>query len=114
MPIQRNKYIDEPLKDGLMEYGTYTIQRDSERKETGRTFSGIKSLWFVYRNVSEYDTGIYPGISSSEAIKIKTYYIPDVENGLKVKINDIIYDITGTNFDDDRKYRYWLLTRVKL
>ena len=52
-------------------------------------------------------------MASQEDIKVKTYYIPEVQQGLKVMIGDTMYDITGTNADDDRKYRYWLLTRVK-
>lgn len=114
MPIQRNRYIDEPLNEGVMQYGTTVIIRNAQKKETGRTFSPIGELWFNYREISDFDLNLYQGLNTSESLKIKTYYIPSVEQGLKVQINETTYDITGTNADDDRKYRYWVLTRVKL
>lgn len=113
MPLQRNRGIDEPLIDGLMEYGSDEVLRDDKRKVTGKTFSPKGRLWFNYREISEYDTTIYQGITSGENIKIKTYYIPHVEEGIKVKIGGDQYDITGTNADADRMYRYWVLRRVK-
>lgn len=114
MPLQRNNYIDEPLIDGMLEYGTTIVQRDAQKKEIGRTFKSIGSLWFNYREISDYDTRLYDGLNTSESIKVKTYYVPEIEQGLKVQINGTTYDITGTNADDDRKFRFWLLTRVKL
>ena len=114
MPLQRNRYIDEPLIDGVMDYGTTVIKRDAQRKETGRFFSAVGSLWFNYREISDIDINLYEGLNTSESIKVKTYYIPEVEQGLKVQINGTNYDVTGTNADDDRKFRFWLFTRVKL
>lgn len=113
MPLQRNRYIDEPLIDGVMEYGTTVVQRDAQKKEVGRSFNPIGELWFAYKSISDVDTSIYPALASQEDIKIKTYYIPEVQQGFKVMIGGTTFDITGTNADDDRKYRYWLLTRVK-
>lgn len=113
MPIQRNRYIDEPLNDGVMQYGTVVVLRDAQRKDAGRSFNTIGELWFSYKSISDYDISIYPALASQEDIKVMTYYIPEVQQGLKVKIGEVMFDITGTNADDDRKYRYWLLTRVK-
>ena len=114
MPLQRNRYIDEPLIDGVMEYGTTVVQRDAQKKETGRSFNPMGELWFNFRDISDIDINLYEGLNTSESIKIKTYYIPEVEQGLKVRISGTNYDVTGTNADDDRKFRFWVLTRVKL
>ena len=114
MPLQRNRYIDEPLIDGVMQYGTVTVLRDAQRKDIGRSFNQIGELWFAFKSISDVDISIYPALASQEDIKVKTYYIPEVQQGLKVMIGDTMYDITGTNADDDRKFRFWLLTRVKL
>jgi SPP1 family predicted phage head-tail adaptor len=113
MPIQRASYIDEPLNDGMMAYGTVQVVRDEQKRQTGREFVAIGELWFAYKSISDYDISIYPSLASAEDIKIKTYYIHEVQDGLKVQINGETYDITGTNADDSRKYRYWLLKRVK-
>lgn len=113
MPIQRSRYIDEPMIDGVMQYGTVVVIRDAQKKNIGQTFNEIGELWFNYKSISDYDISIYPALASQEDIKVKTYYISEVQQGLKVQINGELYDITGTNFDDDRKYRFWLLTRVK-
>lgn len=113
--IRKSRFTTDPLNDGLMDYGTVEIQRDAQKKMTGaKTFTASgPSLCFSYGSISDYDVSIYPALASQEDIKIKTYYVPEVNKGLKVQINGEIYDITGTNADEDRRYRYWLLTRVK-
>ena len=111
--IRQSRNTVQPLNDGIMYYGKVETTRDAQRKETGKIFKEIGQLCFQYKELSTYDVTLYQGITSGENIKIKTYYIPDVELGLKVKINNVTYDITGTNADDDRSYRYWVLQRVK-
>ena len=51
MPLQRNRYIDEPLIDGVMQYGTVTVLRDAQRKDIGRSFNQIGELWFAYKTI---------------------------------------------------------------
>lgn len=108
--------IQEPLNQGLLFYGKITTLRDSvNKKKIGEEFVEKGKLFFNYISIRKPDVEYYSQNSNKIDLKVKTYYVDSVDKKIhKVKISDIIYNITDVDIDNKKKYMYWYLSMTEI
>lgn len=107
---RRNNNLLEKLRDGQLEIGNESTERVNG-KLVGKTFQPSVSLAFNFADIREQDHEIFSDFSKVEALKVKTYCIPDYKRKNKVKLEDKLYDIVKVDADNDRMYMFWYLER---
>ena len=104
--------IDEPLNDGVVEYGSIETLRNDEGKKKGEEFTSLGFLFFNYAGIRQGDIDFYGNLDKTVDLKVKTFFAKDVQKSHKVKFEDEVYEVIALDPDIKRKYMYWYLTKV--
>lgn len=105
--------LEEPLNDGLLQYGTIGTKRDSQtKKKIGEGFLESGSLYFSFMNINaKYDVYKVGNIQSVD-IKVRCYYAPNLTKAHKILLRGQMYEIEQLDADRERKYLYLYLRKV--
>ena len=103
---------DEPLNDGVAEYGSINTVRDNNGKKKGEEFTSLGFLFFNYASIRQGDIEFYGAKDITVDLKIKTYFANDVQKSHKVKFDNEVYEVISLDPDIKRTYMYWYLTKV--
>lgn len=108
----------ERFTDGRLDYGVIETQR-SYGKKTGEVFQVVGWMFFNYMNIRQSDQELTEGTDQVIDLKVKTRYINNVsKNSHKVQIENEVtseketYDIYMVDFDKDKRYLFWYLSKV--
>lgn len=104
--------IDEPLNDGVAEYGSIKTVRNKEGKKIGEEFTSLGFLFFNYASIRQGDIEFYGAKDVTVDLKIKTYFARDVQKSNKIKFENEVYEVIAIDPDMKRTYMYWYLTKV--
>jgi hypothetical protein len=108
-----NNNNGEELNSGLLFYGTKETKRDSLGKNPKSVLNVEGKLHFKYQSIREMDFKQYYGISNKLDIKVKAYYVKNIEESHIVKIEKNYFDIVKIDYDNERKYMYLYLARKR-
>ncbi len=108
-----NKNNGEELNSGSLLYGTKETKRDSLGKNPKSVLNDEGKLHFKYKSIREMDFKQYYGISNKLDIKVKAYYVKNIEESHIVKIEKNYFDIVKIDYDNERKYMYLYLARKR-
>ena len=108
-----NRNNGEELNSGLLFYGTKETKRDSLGKNPKSVLIDEGKLRFKYKSIREMDFKQYYGISNKLDIKVKAYYVKNIEESHIVKIDKEYFDIIKIDYDNERKYMYLYLARKR-
>ena len=108
-----NRNNGEELNSGLLLYGTKETVRDSLGKNPKTDLTVEGRLKFKYKSIREMDYNQYYGISNKLDIKVKAYYVMNIEESHIVKIDKYFFDIVKIDYDNERKYMYLYLARKR-
>lgn len=105
--------IDKPLNDGLLEYGQVVTLRDNKtRAKVGESFSSLGALHFDFMSINaKYDSYTVASLDKVD-IKVKIYFVSDLQKSHKIKINDELYEIEALDVAKGRRYAYLFLRKV--
>mgnify|MGYP000843753290 FL=1 len=105
--------LEEPLNDGLLQYGTIVTKRDDKtKKKIGEDFQTTGSLYFSFMNINaKYDVYKVGSIQSVD-IKVKCYYAPNLTRAHKILLRGQVYEVEQLDADRERKYLYLYLRKV--
>lgn len=106
-----NRNNGEELNSGLLFYGTKETKRDSLGKNPKSVLIDEGRLRYKYKSIREMDFKQYYGIANKLDIKVKTYYVKNIEESHIVKIDKEFFDIVKIDYDNERKYMYLYLVR---
>ncbi len=109
--LRFNKNNGEELNSGLLFYGTKETKRDSLGKNPKSVLIDEGRLRFKYKSIREMDFKQYYGITNKLDIKVKTYYVKNIEESHIVKIDKEFFDIVKIDYDNERKYMYLYLAK---
>ncbi|WP_304341254.1 hypothetical protein [Metaclostridioides mangenotii] len=108
-----NRNNGEELNSGLLFYGTKETKRDSLGKNPKSVLIDEGRLRFKYKSIREMDFKQYYGISNKLDIKVKAYYVKNIEESHIIKIDKDFFDIVKIDYDNERKYMYLYLARKR-
>lgn len=105
--------IEERFNDGAIQYGEFITERDEgTKKKKGTVFKANGILFFKYYSIRQEDSAMYGVKGKTVDLKLKTYYVPGVEKSQKVLLNGELYEITGIDPSNDRRYLFWYLSKA--
>lgn len=111
-----NKQIREVLNDGFANYGVQKTERSANRVRVNGKFENMGRLAFKTLSCREQDYQIAQTLSAVLDMKIKTFYPPDLKdfpkNKLKIRINNIEYDVIKVDHDTEKRYLFFYLQEV--
>lgn len=113
--LTRSKYTEEELNSGQLQYGSDIHDRENG-KLVGSRFVQEGVLNFRYKTIRESDYRLYESIDGVIKKKVKTYYVHGIKNSHKVILNgdpEEKYDITSMDPDEEKKFLYLYLERVR-
>ncbi|MCR1955393.1 phage head closure protein [Clostridioides mangenotii] len=106
-----NRNNGEELNSGILFYGTKETKRDNLGKNPKTKFIDEGRLKFKYKSIREMDYNQYYGISNKLDIKVKAYYVKNIEESHIVQIADDYFDIVKIDYDNERMYMYLYLAK---
>ncbi|MBU5308774.1 hypothetical protein KQI18_13485 [Clostridioides mangenotii] len=106
-----NRNNGEELNSGLLLYGTKETVRDSLGKNPKTKFIDEGRLKFKYKSIRVMDYNQYYGIANKLDIKVKAYYVKNIEESHIVQIADDYFDIVKIDYDNERMYMYLYLAK---
>lgn len=108
------KFNTKNFNDGLLFYGDFKTSRDEKTgSKTGKkVFISKGDAFFEFENIRQDDFNQFEGKRNKTNLKVSTYFLPGVEESLKVKIENSLYEINKIDVTKDRKLMYWYLTKL--
>lgn len=108
------KFNTKNFNDGLLSYGDSKTERDEKTgSKTGKKiFTSNGDAYFEFENIRQDDFTQFEGKRNKINLKVSTYFLSGVEESLKVKIEDNLYEINKIDVTKDRKLMYWYLTKL--
>ncbi|MCR1955220.1 phage head closure protein [Clostridioides mangenotii] len=106
-----NKNNGEELNSGILLYGTIETLRDSLGKNPKASFTDEGKLKFKYKSIREMDYSQYIGVFNRLDIKVKTYYVKNIDSTHVVQIEGDCFDIVKIDPDNERMYMYLYLVK---
>lgn len=108
------KFNTKRFNDGLLYFGDLKTERDEKTgAKTGeKKFTEEGKAFFEFENIRQDDFTQFEGKRNKTNLKLSTYFLPGVEESLKVKIEDNLYEINKIDVTKDRKLMYWYLTKL--
>ncbi len=108
------KFNTKNFNDGLLFFGDFKTERDEKTraKKGKKKFVADGKAFFEFENIRQDDFTQFEGKRNKTNLKVSTYFLPGVEESLKVKIEDNLYEINKIDVTKDRKLMYWYLTKL--
>lgn len=104
--------VRETFNDGVLIILEPSTIRNEQRKKVGVAYSEIGRAFFNTMMLREQDMSNFDNNSSKSVRKVKTLLHPltakITKNELKIKIDNVIYDVNKVDFD--RSYSYFFLS----
>lgn len=111
-----NKTYKETFNDGFFEYGFYKTQRSESRKITGKLFSPEGKLAYSKMSARDQDYQLAAALGGKLDLKLKTLFPPFFrkirKSKLKVKLDDMFFDVIRVDEDNQSRYLYFYLQEV--
>lgn len=105
--------IESPLNDGLLEYGKIQTLRDEKTsKKKGEAFRAQGELFFNFVSINAKFDAFQVSSLSAVDIKVKCYFIKDLQKSHKIKIEDELFEIESMDPTRDRRYIFLFLRKV--
>lgn len=96
---EKQKLKHETYNDGFIKYGKIKAIRNKNKVKTGEKFEEISTLPYELMSIRDNDNIVADSLGYTINKKIKVPY-RDIPENIKVKINDIIYDIVKKDSSD--------------
>lgn len=110
------KAYRETLNDGFLQYGYKKTKRSERGKRIGEDFHQEGRLAYKEMSFRDSDYRIVGVLTTGLDLKVKTLYPPSFKqinkNKLKVKIDEVEYDVIKVDPDSTKKYLYFYLQQV--
>lgn len=110
------KAYRETLNDGFLQYGYKKTKRSEKGKRIGEEFHPEGKLAYKEKSFRDSDYKLVGILTTGLDLKVKTLYPPSFKkinkNKLKVKIEDVEYDVIKADPDSTKKYLYFYLQQV--
>lgn len=106
------KFNTKRFNDGLLDFGTYDTERDESGAKKGKVFKSKGTAYFENESIRQSDVEMYHSKHSTVSLKVSTYFVPGVEESLKVKIDNVLYELLKIDPTKDRKLMYWYLGKL--
>lgn len=111
--MQKPKVKNQTFNDGLLEFGEVRTNRDPETlKVIGHGFVVSGELFYTHETIRQGDVDFYGGLDQGIDLKIKTHYVTEWRESMKVRIKDELYDVTAMSPSNDRRELYWYLSKI--
>lgn len=104
----------DSFNDGIIEFGDYIESYDENNNACEEKEFSVKGrLLFSYKTIREQDRLKYDDTGIKVAIKIKTYYISNLNSSNTIRLNNILYSIAHIEPDNFKEKMYIYLTELK-
>lgn len=111
--LKRKKNFDS-FNDGIIEFGDYIESYDENNNACKEKEFSVKGrLLFSYKTIREQDRLKYDDTGLKVAIKIKTYYLPNLKSSNTIRLNNTLYSIAHIDSDNSKEKMYIYLTELK-
>ena len=111
--LKRKKSFDS-FNDGIIEFGDYIESYDENNNACEEKEFSVKGrLLFSYKTIREQDRLKYDDTGVKVAIKIKTYYLPNLKSSNTIRLNNTLYSIAHIDPDNSKEKMYIYLTELK-
>lgn len=110
------KAYRETLNDGFLQYGYKKTKRSERGKRIGEEFHQEGKLAYKEMSFRDSDYRMVGVLTTGLDLKVKTLYPPSFKkinkNKLKVKIDEVEYDVIKVDPGSTKKYLYFYLQQV--
>ncbi|MDA2309899.1 phage head closure protein [Bacillus cereus group sp. MYBK35-2] len=110
------KAYRETLNDGFLQYGYKKTKRSERGKRVGAEFHSEGKLAYKEMSFRDSDYRMVGVLTTGLDLKLKTLYPPSFKNinknKLKVKIDEVEYDVIKVDPDATKRYLYFYLQQV--
>ncbi|MDR4983575.1 phage head-tail adapter protein [Bacillus cereus] len=110
------KAYRETLNDGFLQYGYKKTKRSERGKRIGEEFYQEGKLAYKEMSFRDSDYQMVEVLTTGLDLKVKTLYPPSFKkinkNKLKVKIDEIEYDVIKVDPGSTKQYLYFYLQQV--
>ncbi|PFW52674.1 phage head-tail adapter protein [Bacillus cereus] len=110
------KAYRETLNDGFLQYGYKKTKRSERGKRIGEEFHQEGKLAFKEISFRDSDYQMVGVLTTGLDLKVKTLYPPSFKkinkNKLKVKIDEVEYDVIKVDPGSTKQYLYFYLQQV--
>ncbi|HDR7981185.1 TPA: phage head-tail adapter protein [Bacillus cereus] len=110
------KAYRETLNDGFLQYGYKKTKRSERGKRIGEVFHQEGKLAYKEMSFRDSDYRMVGVLTTGLDLKVKTLYPPSFKkinkNKLKVKIDEVEYDVIKVDPDSTKRYLYFYLQQV--
>ncbi|AJH63589.1 phage head-tail adapter protein [Bacillus cereus] len=110
------KAYRETLNDGFLQYGYKKTKRSERGKRVGEEFHPEGKLAYKEMSFRDSDYQMVGVLTTGLDLKLKTLYPPSFKkinkNKLKVKIDEVEYDVIKVDPGSTKQYLYFYLQQV--
>ncbi|EKS8371205.1 phage head-tail adapter protein [Bacillus thuringiensis] len=110
------KAYRETFNDGYLVYGYKKTERSEEGKRVGEIFQEEGRLAYQDMSIRDSDYQMVGVVTTGLDVKVKTLYPPSFKktnkNKLKVKVDEVEYDVIKVDPDATKRYLYFYLQQA--